>query len=154
MKLSNLSKTVHKSKKRIGRGHGSGRGGHSSTRGTSGQKQRSRVSMFFEGTKVKKSLLKRLPLFRGKSKFKSHSVKPLIINLKYLNVFKPQEVVNLDSLKSKGILEKKLASNTVVKILGEGEIGIPLIIELSCSKNAQKKIEKAGGKVIGKVEGK
>lgn len=153
MQLSNLPKTVHKSKKRIGRGHGSGRGGHSSTRGTSGQKQRSSVGLFFEGTKVKKSLLKRLPLFRGKDKFKSHGSETLVINLKYLNVFKSQEVVNLDSLKSKGLLEKDLG-DIAVKILGEGEIGVPLTIELPCSKGAREKIEKAGGKVVGEKKEK
>lgn len=59
-----------KSKKRVGRGYGSGKGGHTSGRGQKGQKARGKISPLFEGTKVKKSLIQRLPLQRGKGKFK------------------------------------------------------------------------------------
>ncbi len=147
MKLSSLSKTTRDSKKRIGRGHGSGRGGHTSTRGHKGQKSRGKIGLFFEGTKVKKSLLKRLPLFRGKGKFKPLKPIFLIVNLKYLNVFKAQEQVTAKSLIEKGILAKDLPETTIVKILGDGEISIPLTVLLPTSKNAKEKIEKAGGKV-------
>lgn len=147
MKLSNLSKTTRHTKKRIGRGHGSGRGGHTSTRGTKGQKSRGKVGLFFEGTKIKKSLLKRLPLFRGKGKFKPLRPTSLIVNLKYLNVFKAQEQVTIGSLIEKGILAKDLPETAEVKILGDGEISIPLTVLLPTSKNAKEKIEKAGGKV-------
>src|SRR3972149_1988059 len=64
-----LKKTVKKSKKRLGRGYGSGKGGHTSSRGQKGQKSRGKVGVIFEGYKVKKSLIKRLPLLRGKGKF-------------------------------------------------------------------------------------
>ena len=79
----------------------------------------------------------------------------MVVNLKYLNVFKAQEEVNLESLKTKGILAKDLPSNVEVKILGEGEIGVPLIVLLPTSKGAREKIEKAGGRVevgSGKIE--
>lgn len=154
MKLSDLPKTTQDTKKRIGRGHGSGRGGHTSTRGTKGQKSRGKVGLFFEGTKTKKSLLKRLPLFRGKGKFKSLKPSPFIINLKYLNIFKAAEEVTLESLKEKGILSKDLPNNVRVKILGEGEINVPLTVLLPTSKNAQEKIEKVGGRVEGGKEDK
>lgn len=148
MNLGNLPKTTTKSKKRIGRGFGSGRGGHASTRGTKGQKARGKIGLFFEGTKTKKSLIKRLPLIRGKGKFQSRCEGPVVVNLKYLNLFEKDEEVNLASLKAKGILPAALPEGTKVKILGEGEIQVPLVIALPISKNARAKIEKAGGRVV------
>jgi len=147
MKLSDLPKTTQDTKKRIGRGHGSGRGGHTSTRGNKGQKSRGKIGLFFEGTKIKKSLLKRLPLFRGKGKFKPLRPSSFVVNLKYLNIFKAQEQVTAKSLIEKGILAKDLPETTEVKILGDGEISIPLTVLLPTSKKAKEKIEKAGGKV-------
>jgi len=67
--MINLPKVVQKSKKRVGRGRGSGKGGHTVGRGQKGQRTRGKISVLFEGMKVKKSLLKRLPLARGKGKF-------------------------------------------------------------------------------------
>ena len=52
-----LEKTVTKRKKRVGRGYGSGKGGHTSGRGQKGQKSRSHIGILFEGMKVKKSLV-------------------------------------------------------------------------------------------------
>lgn len=56
-------------KKRLGRGYGSGKGGHTSSRGQKGQKARTDVHVLFEGLKVKKSTIKKFPLLRGKGKF-------------------------------------------------------------------------------------
>lgn len=70
MSLHTLKVVVGKSKKRVGRGLGSGKGGHTVGRGQKGQKTRGKISPLFEGTKVKKSLIKRLPLLRGKGKLK------------------------------------------------------------------------------------
>jgi len=70
MNLSTLPKIVNRSAKRVGRGYGSGKGGHTTGRGTKGQKAREKVRIFFEGTKMKKSLIKRLPFQRGKNKMK------------------------------------------------------------------------------------
>ena len=64
-----LPKVVEKRKKRVGRGMGSGKGSHTAGRGQKGQKARTKVGILFEGMKTKKSLLKRLPLMRGKGKF-------------------------------------------------------------------------------------
>lgn len=66
-----LPKVVQRPKKRVGRGMGSGKGSHTSSRGQKGQKSRGGISVLFEGMKMKKSLLKRLPLKRGKGKFKA-----------------------------------------------------------------------------------
>lgn len=67
--MTNLPKVVQKSKKRLGRGMGSGKGSHTVGRGQKGQKARGGVHILFEGFKMKKSLIKRLPLARGKGKF-------------------------------------------------------------------------------------
>ena len=64
--MLNLPKTISKRKKRLGRGYGSGKGGHTVGRGQKGQKTRGKIGVLFEGIKVKKSLLKKLPLRRGK----------------------------------------------------------------------------------------
>lgn len=64
-----LPKVVSKSKKRLGRGMGSGKGSHTSSRGQKGQKSRGHIGVLFEGMKMRKSYLKRLPLIRGKGKF-------------------------------------------------------------------------------------
>lgn len=146
MNLSQLPKLNQKEKKRIGRGHGSGRGGHTSTRGTKGQKSRNTIGLFFEGTKVKKSLIKRLPLIRGKGKFKARPENLLVLKLSDLNVFKEGEVVNLASLKEKGFLPQE-ARGWQVKILGTGELKHSLTVALPVSKGAKAAIEKAGGKV-------
>jgi len=98
MKLNNLPKIVLKKKKRVGRGYGSGKGGHTAGRGQKGQKSRNKVSILFEGTKMRKSLIKRLPFLRGKGKFKSSQRKPITINLKYLNLLPSNTEVTLKTL--------------------------------------------------------
>jgi len=147
MNLNNLSKTTKRSKKRLGRGYGSGKGGHTVGRGIKGDKARGKIKLTFMGTKMRKSLFHRLPLQRGKSKLKSLKPKPLVVNLKYLNLFEKDKTVNLTSLVKKGIVKEKDAKKFGVKILGDGELKVPLKVALPCSKGAIKKIKKAGGKV-------
>lgn len=65
-----LPKIKQRSQKRLGRGYGSGKGGHTSSRGQKGQKSRTKVNVLFEGIKVKKSLIKKLPFQRGRGKNK------------------------------------------------------------------------------------
>lgn len=153
-KLNQLPKTTVRSRKRVGRGYGSGKGGHTAGRGAKGQKARSKVKLGFEGTKTKKSLLKRLPLLRGKGKLKSRKPKPIIINLKYLNVLPKDSKVTLESLSKHGVIKQIEGEKFGVKILGEGKIEKPLIINLPISQGAKKKIEKAGGKVVVNGQGK
>jgi len=148
MELNKLPKTTKRKKKRLGRGYGSGKGGHTVGRGAKGLKARGKVKLTFEGTKTKKSFLKRLPLQRGKGKFKSLKPKPLVVNLKYLNLFKKGEKVNLKSLVEKGIIAADEAKKQGVKILGDGDLQVDLTVELPTSKSAAKKIEKAKGKVV------
>jgi len=142
-----LMKTTVKSKKRVGRGYGSGKGGHTSGRGQKGQKSRGKIGVIFEGTKVKKSLIKRLPLKRGKGKFKSGK-KPIIVKLSLLNLLTTGSTVNIESLVKNKIVDKKDAVKFGVKILGDGELTKKLTIQLPISKSAAKVMEKVGGKVI------
>lgn len=147
VKLNNLPKITTKDKKRQGRGRGSGKGGHTVGRGQKGQKSRTKIPLTFEGTKIKKSLLKRLPLLRGKGKLKPRERKPIVVNLKYLNLLPKGSLVNLETLIKQRIVSEE-AKLLGVKILGEGEIGQELTVSLPVSKGAKLKIEKAGGKVI------
>lgn len=155
MSLNNLPKITAKSKKRIGRGRGSGKGGHTVGKGKYGQKSRKgKIPLLFEGTKLKKSLLKRLPLLRGKGKLKPRKPSPIVVNIKYLNLFKPNDEVNLESLVKIGIIKKDEGEKYGVKILGDGELKVPLVVQLPTSKGALKKIENAGGKVIPNIKNK
>lgn len=151
MKLNKLPKTTKRKKKRLGRGYGSGKGGHTVGRGTKGQKARSKVGLLFEGTKMRKSLIRRLPLMRGKGKLKARPG-PVIVNLKYLNLFKKNDEVNIKTLVKKGIVKEKEAKKFGVKILGEGDLKISLTIKLPTSKSAAHKIKKAGGKIISNIK--
>lgn len=148
MSLEKLPKIVTKSKKRVGRGYGSGKGGHTTGRGAKGQKIRTKIPLTFEGTKMKKSLFKRLPLMRGKGKFKSFRRGPIVVNVKYLNLLPNGSKVNAKTLAQKGIVNEQEANQFGIKVLGDGELKVALEVEIRCSKGAAKKIQKAGGKVI------
>lgn len=140
MSKTKLPKIITKSQKRKGRGYGSGKGGHTVGRGQKGQKTRSKIGVLFEGVKMKKSLLKRLPLKRGKGKFHAKA-KPVIVNLKYLNVLPSGSKVNIETLIKAGLVDKKDAREFGVKILGGGKLTKKLKIELPMSHSAAKKIK-------------
>lgn len=141
-----LPKVKTRSKKRVGRGYGSGKGGHTAGRGQKGQKSRSKIHILFEGVKVKKSLIKRLPLRRGKGKFKAKK-KPLIVKMDYLNILPSNSKVNLETLVKHGVVNEKEAKEYGIKILGNGGVSKKLTVEVPISNSAAKGIEKAGGKV-------
>lgn len=148
MKLSSLPKTTKKSTKRVGRGAGSGRG-KTAGRGTKGQKARGKLPIthpHYEGGQ--RPLFKRLPLRRGKGNPKI-SKKPIIVNLKTLNILPKNSQVDLDLLVKSQIVAHDDALAYGVKILGDGQINIPLTVKLPISKSAAAKIAKAGGKVQG-----
>lgn len=144
MQLNNLTKITAKSKRRLGQGHGSGRV-KTSGRGTKGQNARSSRPLSFEGGAL--PLIKRLPFRRGKGKNKAYKKKPIIINIKALNLLKKTSVVDLKSLVSNNIVEETEANIYGVKILGDGELKIALTVKLPTSKSAAEKIKKAGGRV-------
>lgn len=142
-----LPKIVKSRKKRLGRGVGSGKGGHSVGRGQKGQKAREKVGVIFEGVKMKKSLIKRLPLRRGKGKSKSKK-KPVVVNLELLNILPSGTQVDIKSLVQAGLVDEGDAKKFGVKILGNGKLKKKLVIALPISRSAAKKVEKAGGKVL------
>lgn len=133
-------------KKRLGRGIGSGKGGHTAGRGQKGQKARGKIGILFEGVKIKKSLFKRLPLQRGRGKFGPRT-KPIIVKLSYLNILPAGAEVNLANLAKYGIVKMEDAAQVGVKILGDGEVTKKFTVGLPISKSAAKEIEKAGGKI-------
>lgn len=145
MKLDKLPKTTTGGKKRIGRGYGSGKGGHTVGRGAKGQKARSKVKDWFEGGQT--PLYRRLPMKRGKGKFKSKPG-PLTLNVNFLNLLPKNTKVNINSLIKRGLVDKKDAHKFGVKILGGGELKVPLVVQLPASVGAEKKIKEAGGKVV------
>lgn len=142
-----LPKVVERHKKRLGRGYGSGKGGHTVGRGQKGQKARGKVGIMFQGFKVKKSLLRRLPIQRGKDKFRAHP-KHLVVNLEVLNLLPAGAKVDIETLAKAGIVRLEDAKELGVKILGNGKLTKKLEVHLPVSKSAIKQIEKLGGKVI------
>ena len=133
-----LIKIVKPRNKRKGHGGGSGKGFHTSSRGQKGQKSRGRVHILFEGFKVKKSLLRRLPMQRGMGKFKPGSIRPIVINLDALNVLPANSKVNISTLVKAGIVNESDAKMYGVKILGTGKLTKKLIMELPTSKSVAK----------------
>ncbi|MBI2613745.1 MAG: 50S ribosomal protein L15 [Candidatus Levybacteria bacterium] len=144
MKLSSLKKITESRQKRLGQGHGSGRG-KTSGRGTKGQKAKGNIPLTFEGGAL--TLIKRLPFMRGKGKNKSFRKGPIIVNVKVLNLLKKGTVVDLGSLIDNKIVNPDYAKKNGIKILGDGNLNIALTVKLPVSKGAAKKILKAGGKV-------
>lgn len=130
--------------KRLGRGYGSGVGGHTVGRGMKGQKSRSghKSTVFFEGGN--RPFLSRMPKYPG---FKNLSkIDYAAINLETIDkLFKSGETVSLESLKEKGLVRKR---DSHAKILGNGDISKKINIKgLPVSKVAVEKIVAAGGKI-------
>jgi len=145
--VEKLPKLLSKGKKRVGRGIGSGKGGHTVGRGQKGQKSRANLGILFEGIKMKKSFIKKLPLKRGKGKFGPKD-KPIVINMGELNFLPAGTKVDLAILIKEGIVDERDAKAFGVKILGGGKLTKKLNILLPTSKSAAKKLEKAGSKVV------
>lgn len=143
MDLSNLQPSYGSthSKKRIGRGHGSGTG-KTSGRGHKGQNSRSGggVKPGFEGGQM--PLQRRLP----KRGFTPLSRKIyVLVNLRDLELFDTGSVIDLEALGKAGLIGQLKDG---VKILGDGELSKSLTVKAhKFSKSAQAKIEAAGGTV-------
>jgi large subunit ribosomal protein L15 len=144
MKLSALTKITKKSSKRLGQGHGSGRG-KTGGRGTKGQNAKGSRSLSFEGGAL--TLIKRLPFMKGKGKNKSFQSQPVTINVALLNSLKKGTIVDVKTLIDQKIVNAECAKQYGVKILGDGKLDVSLTVKLPVSKGAAKKIEQAGGKV-------
>lgn len=142
MKLHTLISSSAKAKKRVGRGYGSGRGGHTSSRGTKGQKARGSIPAYFVGTSW--VWFKRLPFMRGKSRFSS--LKPTTqISLSELNLLPARSVIDLQSLHKAGIIDHRALKSQRVKLIAKGKLTKKLTLAISASAGAKKAIQEAGG---------
>lgn len=144
MELHQLPSIANKGKRRLGQGHGSGRM-KTAGRGTKGQKARYDIPLDFEGGAL--PLIKRLPFLRGKDRNKSLQVDPVVVNLSALNRMPKNTEVTIESLAKFNLVDLKEAQARGVKILGEGDLSVMLIVKLPVSKTAEEKILKAGGRV-------
>lgn len=144
MNLSNLASITKKRQKRLGQGHGSGRV-KTSGRGTKGQKARRNIPLHFEGGAL--PLIKRIPFLRGKGRNFAVRTKPEVINVKQLQVFSSNDVIDIKALISKKLVKEKDAKKYGIKILGDGDLSVKLIIKVPVSNSAKVKIEHAGGTV-------
>ena len=143
MDLGSLKKakgSTH-SRKRIGRGEGSGQGvtagrGHKGDKSRSGSKRRA----WFEGGQM--PIQRRLPKFG----FHNHSKKVYqVVNLAALEKFEGSAEITPELLQENGLIKRL---DVPVKILGNGEISKKLTVKAHAfSKTAREKIEKAGGSV-------
>ena len=112
MNLSELKPLVKTSKKRVGRGEGSGKA-KTAGRGTKGQKARGTTRPGFEGGQL--PLIKRLPFRRGLGNT-SHRHKPLAINVLRLTSLPADAVVTPDVLKQHGFVP--MTYTGPVKVIG------------------------------------
>ncbi|WP_294083686.1 50S ribosomal protein L15 [Proteiniphilum sp. UBA5384] len=146
MDLSNLkpAEGSTKTRKRIGRGPGSGKGG-TSTKGHKGQKSRSGYSkkVGFEGGQM--PLQRRLPKFGFKPLSR---IEYKAINLETLQAL--AEAKNLTQINPEVLMEAGLISRKhLVKILGRGTLSAKLEVSAHAfSKTAEEAITSAGGTAV------
>jgi large subunit ribosomal protein L15 len=145
MKLETQPKTTKRSKKRVGRGYGSGKGGHTAGRGSKGQKSRTKVPAHFEGVAMGGSLIKRLPLLRGKGKLKSTKNRPIVVDARYLGLLGEGKTIDVATLAKHNIVKKAEAERYGVKVLGNAAVPKNMTLAVPASKSVVKRIEKAGG---------
>lgn len=146
MKLNSLrpAEGSTKTRKRVGRGAGSGLGG-TSTRGHKGAKSRSGYSkkIGFEGGQM--PLQRRLPKFGFKN---FNRVEYKAINLDTLQAL--AEAKNLTKVGVNELIEAGyISSSQLVKILGNGSLTVKLDVEAHAfSKSATAAIEAVGGNAV------
>lgn len=145
MKLHDLQppKGTRKSRKRLGRGPGSGQGTYAG-RGRKGQASRAGGTKgpYFEGGQL--PLVRRLPFKRGFTNI--FRVEFQVVNLDDLEArFEAGSSVNASLLVGAGLIKH---SDRPVKVLGRGELSKSLIVKVDkVSLAAREKIEQAGGSV-------
>jgi large subunit ribosomal protein L15 len=143
MRLNELSPFPgsRKSKKRLGRGVGSGHG-KTAGRGTKGHNSRSGggVRPGFEGGQM--PIHRRLPKRGFTNIFKTDLA---VVNLRDLKSFESGAVVDEAALRAAGLVKGR---HDGIKLLGEGEINQSLTVRVDrVSRSAREKIEAAGGTV-------
>lgn len=143
MKLHELKYTEgsRKSRKRIGRGQGSGTG-KTSGKGNKGQNARSGggVRLGFEGGQT--PLFRRIPK-RGFNNFNRKEY--AVVNVKDLERFEDGATVTITDLIEAKLVKKVMSG---VKILGNGNLSKKLTVQANkFSKSAEEEIKKNGGNV-------
>jgi large subunit ribosomal protein L15 len=143
MKLNELSPAPgsRRNKKRVGRGQGSGHGG-TAGKGHKGQNSRSGggVRPGFEGGQM--PLQRRLPK-RGFNNI--FAPKVVEVNLRQLAKFAAGSVVDAQALAEAGLIK---GGFDAIKLLGQGEISVPLTVKVDrISAGAKTRVEAAGGTV-------
>jgi len=148
MNLSNLKPeqgSIHTSKKRVGRGQGSGKGG-TATRGHNGAKSRSGYSkkLGFEGGQM--PLQRRVPKFGFKN---INRIDYQAVNLDTIQLLidnkKVKGSMDIQSFIDNGLAKKK----DLIKVLATGKINSPIKITAhKFSVTAKAAIEKSGGEAI------
>ena len=146
MNLTNIikSKGARRRSKRVGRGIGSGKGGHTVGRGTKGQKARkgAKPGLGFEGGQV--PLYKRLPQIGGFKNSRSKEVG--VINLNVLNRFEDGTKITPKSIIELGVINKLPKDG--IKILAGGKLDKKLILSgFVYSESAKTKIKKSGSEI-------
>ena len=146
MRLNELSpaRGSKRSRKRVGRGMGSGHG-KTSGRGHKGAGARSgaKAHATYEGGQM--PLQRRLPRLKGEARGRHTPARPLVyaaVNLGQLEGLSG-DTIGPEELRAAGLVRKKAE---LVKILGDGEIGRAVTVRAHAfSKSARAKIEAAGG---------
>ena len=142
--MQSLLAITKKSNKRVGRGYGSGKGGHTSTRGMKGQNSRNggKRPLWFEGGQL--PLIKRLPMWRGKGKLKSFE-RVAAVSLSELSAMQAT-AISLDTLKLEKVIAKRFRG---AKIVAHGSLNrVVTVSGIKVTQKAQQLIEKAGGTVV------
>jgi len=141
--LSQLTSVTSSAKKRVGRGYGSGKGGHTSGRGTKGQNSRNGGTrpLWFEGGQL--PIIKRMPMLRGKGRLVSLD-QIGEVTLEDLNKVSSGDVT-LDTLRLAKIVGRQTRQ---AKIIATGSVKqIVNLKGVSTTPAAKKAIEAAGGSV-------
>jgi large subunit ribosomal protein L15 len=133
-------------RRRVGRGHGSGRG-KTSGKGQKGQLARAggHVPAWFEGGQ--NPLIHRMPMKRGYRMSKvQNRIRSVTVNLHQLSVFPANQAIDRDFLIAAKLVDARARR---VKILGDGELTHPIFVAVEqFSASAKAKIEAAGGQAI------
>lgn len=138
--------TTNKKRKRVGRG---GARGMKSGRGNKGQKSRA-------GRKIRPALrdeIARIPKRRGHNKNRARGVrlKDAVRNTTLQKIekhFQKNSIITPKTLTDKGIVTKVKGRVPSVKIVGSGDITIPVTVKkCAVSAGAKEKIEKVGGTI-------
>ena len=154
----NIKKEISKAK-RIGRGYGSNKGGHTVGKGTKGQRSRTgykAAGRFFEGGQM--PLHRRLPILKGlhsralskpsRMFIRSRENVILIKSSEINNTFKDGAFVNVDSLIEKGLVKTKAHKFNFIKILHDVDVNVKVVLDgIETSSKVRSSIEKAGGEV-------